>query len=497
MHEELNDGTDRRPRDPASRPTRRQILAGLPAALAVPGLAISAIVSPTDSVSAQGRTDGARFLAAVVAGRDHEVAALLDRDSDLVHSLDEIGRSAFALALIHRHPEIADLLRDRGHRPDLHEAALAGDWERMKELANEDPAQVNHNHPIGGTAFYAAAMGGAGSQIFHPYSYAGDPNRVPPRSSGITPLRVALEHPDLATAEMTAAGLLANGADPNLPQSDGVSPLHLTAERGSVDLTEMLVRKGAHPAARDRDGQTPLDRAQGAWMVSTMTLLERQADIPRDHSTSRRANDIEGRPYEAPDLSVFSPLARGEVVGLSHFNFEEVRARVDRYPPLAHSVATTTEGAVEACAHTGRAEIVNYLLEKGAPYSLPTAVMRGDLDRARALLTEDPLRIHERGPHDFPLFWYPVIGGGNLEMAQLLIDAGAEIERQHHLGTTALHFAARGGQLETSAWLVDHGAEVDRIGRKFDAAGQTPLALARQREHQEVADLLLARGARE
>ena len=40
------------------------------------------------------------------------------------------------------------------------------------------------------------------------------------------------------------------------------------------------------------------------------------------------------------------------------------------------------------------------MLEHGAPYSLPTAVMKNDMPRVKQLLDEDPLRIHERGAHD-------------------------------------------------------------------------------------------------
>jgi ankyrin repeat protein len=122
--------------------------------------------------------------------------------------------------------------------------------------------------------------------------------------------------------------------------------------------------------------------------------------------------------------------------------------------------------------------------------------MRNDVERARQLLDEDPARIHEHGPHDFALLWYPVIGGGLTEMAELLVGRGARVEQQHYLGTTALHWAVRGGQRDLVAFLIENGADVNRVGRKFDPAGETPLQTAMQRGHDEVADLLRAKGAR-
>jgi len=94
------------------------------------------------------------------------------------------------------------------------------------------------------------------------------------------------------------------------------------------------------------------------------------------------------------------------------------------------------------------------------------------------------------------LLLYPVIGKGLIEMARLLLEHGAEVEDQHWLGTTALHWAAMSGQTEMAELLIDRGADVDRIGRKFDGDGQTPLQLARARDHEDVVRLLKARGAR-
>lgn len=474
--------------------TRRELLSG---ALAWAG--VSAVAPSTLLACASPGTPippSRRFFEAVWVGDLEAVRELLAADPGLLHVRDEAGRSGFAVALLAGHPEVGDLLRERGYGPDLVESALALDWDRFEALAEEAPGRINRDHPVGGTAMYAAALAGAGSKIFRPYVYGGDPNANPRGEEGFTPVRAALEHPDLATAELTAASLLGNGGDPNAPQARGSSPLHAAAARGSVVLVEMLIRKHADVAARDAEGRTPLELAEEHGHRDTAELLRRHREIPRDHSTSRLAYDVEGRPFRPADLSDFSVVTRNRVVGAAHFDLEATRARVERHPELARAIASTTESAVEACAHTGQHSIVELLVERGAPYSLPTAVMRNDLTRARELLDEDPLRIYERGPHDFALLWYPVIGQGLLEMAELLLARGAEVERQHFLGTTALHFAALGGQVDMAALLLEAGADPERAGRKFEAAERTPLQLARSRDHDEVARLLRERGAR-
>lgn len=348
---------------------------------------------------------------------------------------------------------------------------------------------------VGGTAMFAAAAGGAATQIWRVYQFGADPNARPGGTEYASPLRIALDHPDLPTAELTAFSLLSNGADPNLPEPGCDSPLHAAVRSGSWDLAEMLIRLGGVVDLRNDAGARPLDLAEEHGHVAVTRLLQTHREIPRSHATSRRAYDVEGRPHRPPSLGAYDTLAVEGAVGAAHFRFEELRRIVDADPKLVHAIAATTEGAVEACAHTGRREIVDFLLERGAPYSLPTAALRGDTTTVRRLLEEDPRRLHERGAHDFALLWYPVIGG-HVDVAEQLLAAGAQVEQQHQLGTTALHWAAMAGRLELIELFLQHGAEVDRRGRKFGGLSKTPLDLAQEREHTGAVQLLKDRGAR-
>lgn len=363
------------------------------------------------------------------------------------------------------------------------------------ERVEADPSRINADHPIGGSTMHAAATGGAGSDIWRVYAATADPNGMPRGAAGASPLQAALRYRDLPVAEMTAATLLGNAADPNPPSTIEDPPLHIAAHRGSTEMLEMLIRHGAVVEKRNRDGLRARDVAERAGHTAAVEMLDRHDSIPRNHSTSRTAYEATGANYAPPDISAVPLAERSRFVGQSHGNLDYVREAVAKDPRLVHSVATTSEICVEACAHTGRKKIVEFLLEHGATYSLPTAVMRGDADRVRQLLDEDPLRIHERGPHDFALLWYPVIGRTGIEMMELLLARGAQVEQQHFLGVTALHWAAMRGPIEMVELLLDHGADVDRPGRKFGAEPETPLQAARRSDQPAIAELLLARGA--
>ncbi|MGE3181937.1 MAG: ankyrin repeat domain-containing protein, partial [Phycisphaerae bacterium] len=412
------------------------------------------------------------FFAACEAGRVDQARALLRGSPELLHSRDANGRSPFAVALLAGQRPIADMLRAAGYTCDLHEAALALDWDRFNMLASEAGENIvdlaNSNHPLGGTAMFAAAAGGAGAEIWRVYAVSADPNPAV-GAGGLSPLQKALRFPDLGIAEMTAATLLGNNADPNLAGSGDAPPLQIAAARGSVPLVEMLIRLGGNVVERDRNGMSAVEAARAGGHSDVEKLLAKHALIPRSFRTPRTVIDGSGRPYTPVDLSDISISSRSAFVGKSHGDLEYVTEAVNADPRWVHSVAVTNEICVEACAHTGRKPIVDFLLAHGAPYTLPTAVMRSDYPMIERMLREDPNRIHERGAHDFPLLWYPVIGGCDLRMTEFLLSHGASVEHQHFLGTTAVHWACLRGPVELVSFLVDRGADVNRVGRKFSA----------------------------
>ncbi len=438
-----------------------------------------------------------RFLEACIKGDSAAVEKMLQRDKELLLAKDNQGRGGFALALLAGRRATAEIIKKYGYLPDLHETVLALDWERYEQLVGEEAAStaslINADHPLGGCAMWAAAAGGAGADIWRVYAKSGDPNCNPREKAGTTALQKALRYPDLKTAEITAASLLSNDANPDPVQNAGLPPLHIAAERGSLELTEMLVRLGAAVGQKDQKGRTAAQLAEKSGHHKVWEMLQNHHQIARTCRTSRAAYDRDGRRYEAQDISDIPLYLRGRFVGQAHGNLEYVQKELKAEPRMVHSVATTSEKCIEACAHTGRKKVVEHLLKYGAPYSLPTAVLLNDYTTVKRLLDEDPDRIHERGAHDFALLWYPVLGQCDLDMTQLLLDRGAAVEQQHYLGTSALHWAAMRGPIELVELLLENGADVNRSGRKFRAEGQRPLQMTKD---EKIADYLRTKGAR-
>jgi ankyrin repeat protein len=178
-----------------------------------------------------------------------------------------------------------------------------------------------------------------------------------------------------------------------------------------------------------------------------------------------------------------------QFVGNAHGNLAVVKELLTQYPSIISANASWTETAVQAAAQTGQVEIVNYLIDHGADYDICTAAMLGHLDCMDDFLAEDPDRIHARGAHGIPLLYFPVIHA-HIEVANYLLQRGADPNAASPDGITPLHAAVMFNQPGMARWLLEHGANP---GSKYE--GKTPLAIALEKNQDNLAEVLRAHGA--
>lgn len=464
--------------------TRKRFLAGLSvagaAALPVLGRQMAWASSATPEIEV-----------AVASGALDRVRALLDDQSALLGHVTAAGLSLLSLALTNGHAEVAALLMERGAEPDLAEAALLEDKELVDAVGRAHPALVNAAHPLGGAPMHVAVRRGKLSMLTPLSSVGGTYNSNPANPPGTTPVREAIDHPDLELAEDMAVQLLGNGGDPNAPQADGVSILHRAAARGSEEVVHIAMRKGARLDARDPSGRTPLDVAREAGHGPVVELLSHPERTPLDTYSSRYAYRGDGARFVREACTLPAALIN-EFSGYAHFNYDEVKRLLGEHPSLLNSEATWAELPIEAAAHMDRPDDARYLIDQGAPLAMPTATMLGRIDHVRMLLDEEPARVRERGAHDIPLMWYAMMAGGQPDVLALLIERGIDVNQEKR-GMGALHHAARFGYVELGRMLIEAGADVNMTSRR---GGHTPLAMAQRAEAPEMVALLERHGAR-
>jgi uncharacterized protein len=180
-----------------------------------------------------------------------------------------------------------------------------------------------------------------------------------------------------------------------------------------------------------------------------------------------------------------TPEQIDEFVAAAHGDVARVKAMLNEHPALLDANASWNERAIQAAAQTANYAIAEFLLEAGAPLEIPTAAVFGQREVVESLLRSDPELAHARGAHDLPLMYFPAVGG-QLEIAEILLAAGSDVNARAPGGTTALHAAVLFGQQTMAKWLLEHGAEPN----VRDGNEKTPLEIAEENGEQGIAVLL-------
>ena len=162
-----------------------------------------------------------------------------------------------------------------------------------------------------------------------------------------------------------------------------------------------------------------------------------------------------------PVLDIFEASAVGDA--------ERVRALLDADPSLAGAFAIDGFFPLGLAAFFGHVATVRLLLERGADVH---AVARNPM-RVQALhaaVADKPEALA-------------------LEIATLLVDAGAVVDARQHGGFTPLHAAAQGGHARLLDLLLSRGADPALVTDD----GRTPAHLAAEHGHAAIAERLTVR----
>jgi ankyrin repeat protein len=410
----------------------------------------------------QAPLDSEKFRQAVVTGDLPTVTSMLDRDPALRYARDAGGVSVYTLACLQGHSKIAEEIAGRGLVLDIFEASASGDSKRANDLAKDDPGLAHHRLPDGRTPLHLAAEAGKPAMVTFLAMKGADLSAGPE-----SPLLAAVDYPDHALATEMSMFLLMNASDANARRHDGKSALELARARGYDDLVQMLIHRGAEASA---------------------------PSVERAYYGRRYTQDLRGDPVTREDTYGIPQAWINQFVAVAHFDFEKVKQLQKLCPTLIMTRATWDELAIEAASHMGLTPMAQFLADLGGPVSTCTATLVGEQALVKRLVSEDPGSLRERGAHDIALLAYTALGAQHAEIAEFLLSAGADIHGRS-LGQTSLHIAAGKGYLELAQLFLDHGADVNAIAT-VRGTSVTPLALAEQAKQEKMAALLKQRGAR-
>lgn len=109
------------------------------------------------------------------------------------------------------------------------------------------------------------------------------------------------------------------------------------------------------------------------------------------------------------------PGVVGEFVGRAHVDLSRVSELLASYPTLINAAFDWGNGdfetALGAAAHSGRRDIAEFLLSRGARMDIFAAAFLGRLPLLKAFLHETPAALHLPGPHGISLLEHARKGG--------------------------------------------------------------------------------------
>ena len=261
-----------------------------------------------------------------------------------------------------------------------------------------------------------------------------------PQPDGTTALDWAVRKNDLETTSL----LLTAGAKPNVATRYGVTPLFLAATNGNAAIIEKLLKAGADPNAANSGGETALMLAAKTGKLDAVkALVERGADMNAKENTHRQTALMWTVLEHHSDVTQFL-LAHGA----------DINAATDIFIPEGDAPPPRVAGASGAGVARQRARPT----ANGAMTALLFAAREGDR-----------------------------------EIADILLDHGADLHWSSANRTSPLLIAILNGHLKLAMHLLEKGADPNAV----DAYGRGPLFAAvemRNFNHERYTDLAMDDG---
>ena len=298
-----------------------------------------------------------------------------------------------------------------------------GDLQTLQQRVSVDPAVLEKTEGKGGATLVQVAYREDRPQALAMLLENGaSPEGLD--AAGRNPVVASLGNPPMLKT------LLDAGFEPDAPDGEGNPPLHFAVGLNDEGATQTLLDAGAKVDIRDALSRTPLMRAiEGDYIGMAETLLDHGADV---NAFDRRGDTVLHRAVRKRNLESTRFLL-GKGADPRQFNFTHMT-------PL------------HIAAQAGHDDLVSVFLE--------TPGMAGLHDEADATPLDLALKAHK------------------YDTAELLIGAGADINRVLANGDTQMHAFILARDYRTTRFLINQGGRVDIP----NARGETALDVMRRKQ---------------
>lgn len=291
-------------------------------------------------------------------------------------------------------------------------------------------------------------------------------------NDGLTPLHRTIQSGQIGTVQI----LIAGGADVNAKNDYGVSPLIRSVDRvgkkGKIEIVKLLLDAGAEVNERNVHNETPLylAAANQSEGKAVKILIDAGAEVnvkEKDMYTPLHGAASEGhfenvkalldaganvhaknKFDETPLQSAFGSTGECDVKTVKALIAAGANVNAKRKTGSRDFIFTVLYDAVTTCEE---AEVIEILINAGADVHAKSGFQETVLFRAAEK--------------------------GNVAIIRTLIRAGLDVNEKSEHGLTPLYNAAGGGHFEAVKTLIDAGADVN-ANVKMDETIKTPLQAA-------------------
>ena len=469
------------------------------------------LLSRGGDVNAAASRDGETVLQAAASTGIWELVELVleyhpnDIYAAVVSSINA-GQDKIAMALIYQG---VDLDRPDGETP-LQAASKTGNEGLVRTLVgmsanvNAAPKDIR-----GMTALQGAARHGNLGVVRFLVENGANINDTPARLGGMTALQAAAHGGNLQVVQF----LLEHGADINadIAEREGQSVLLGAVYTEDMDLIQLLIDKGADVNAKSswRCGHTALEAAVKTGNIELVRLLLAYDADPNAHDAVPLFIEAHTASYDIVKLLLEhgADVNRADMDGttiIEHMVEEKVYSLEIIELLLEHGASKTT--ALAAIARSGDIDLAEFVLDSEVDVNatqrfelsaIAEAAGAGDLDMVRLFLGY--------GANDRSGALFEAVRACQVALVRLLIRTGADVNARpwvytHWCGHSVLKEAAFQGNLEIARLLLDAGADVDVAGDTCDlttgmSSRTTALQYAAIQGHLSVVHELVSRGA--
>lgn len=332
-----------------------------------------------------------------------------------------------------------------GNNIQLVKSARSGDLSTVTRLLDLG-TPIESKDENGWTALHSAAYEGHEKMVAVLIKKGADINARTTEKQ--TPLMMAAYSGSLHILE----AFLEHGAAVNDQDVYGWTPLmfvtiYRRVKTHPIELASRLLKKGADPAARNKDGWDASMMAARNGMLELEQLIEQYGPEPEtcDSSLFEYTSDLGSNLSETNRIELMTLLT--------------IRGNVNQKDPV------TGATVLDIAVRNNNAEAVRVLLDHGADPHLPDGMGRTPLINAAV--------------------W------GKTKALKALLSHGASVDSVERWGGTALDAARDDNNIENVRLLIEAGADLNAQ----DIDGNTPLMKAVLNQQTEIEELLLQSGA--